>query len=118
MGKIEDVAKELTILMVGSEDEARIASEIADATTRVNRRYFDDDNTEAVVVGKETIVTGTKEVFIKDEEGVDTKDVETVDVSEEVDKTEDRLKAPSDEDILARLELKLASIKRSMDSNE
>ena len=116
-GEIEDTATELTVLMVGKADPTRIEYEIADAKTRVHRRYVDDKTTETVIVGKETVVVGTEEVLVSslDEKGKIVEAFETWDITEVVNKTEERVKTPTDKAILARLDLKLASIKRSME---
>ena len=103
-GEIEDTATELTILMVGKADPTRIDAEIADARTRVKRRYVDDKTTEMVVTGGYT----SNNVIIVDGEYTDTYTwVETF---------TEQPKNPADNDILARLKLKLASIRRSMNN--
>jgi len=92
--EIVDTATELTILMVGTADADRITAEIDDATLRVQRRY-DDDGT----------VTMTTTEFIN-EEGIPSTKVEYADAT------------PSYNDILARLEAKLVSVKRSMETSD
>lgn len=104
-GEIEDTATELTVLMVGRPDPARIDAEIADARTRVKRRYVDDKTTEVIVTGG---YTANIDVLVDGE-------FTTMESWEDV--TETRSKEPADDDILARLNLKLESIKRSMKSS-
>ena len=90
--EIIDTATELTVLMVGEADPVRIDAEIADATTRVQRRY-DDDETMTMITTEYT-----------NESGVPSTKIEYIPST------------PSYEAILGRLILKLRSVKRSMEN--